>query len=121
MMNGPNIRIGGTTYIGPMCFFEAEHGGTIQIEERVDVGPGCIFLTTSHERGPLERRAGKLVAQDVVIGSGAWLGARVTALPGTRVGAGCIVGANSLLNDDYPPNTVIVGTPARVVRTIDDI
>jgi maltose O-acetyltransferase len=119
-MNGPGIRVDDSSYIGPNCFFEAEHGGTIHIDQAVDVGPGCIFLTTTHAHGPSWRRAGRLEARDVVIGPGAWLGARVTALPGTRVGRGCIVGANTLLNGEYPPSTVIVGTPGRVVRTIED-
>ena len=119
-MSGGNVKIGKEVVIGPGCFFEARHTASIRIDERVSIGPYCILITTTHENGTPVRRAGQLISDDITIGVGTWLGTRVTVLPGTNIGAGCIVGANSLLRGEYPPNTLIVSPPARAVSTIEE-
>jgi len=55
-----------------------------------------------------------------VIGNGAWLGACVTVLPGSRVGEGSVVGAGSLVIGEVPPGVIAVGRPARVRRNTDE-
>jgi lipopolysaccharide O-acetyltransferase len=55
----------------------------------------------------------------VLIDDGAWLGQNVVILPGVTIGAGAVVGANSVVRHDVPPRCVAVGAPARVVRTLD--
>ncbi len=52
----------------------------------------------------------------IVIGDGAWLGARVTVLDGVTVGEGAIIGAHSLVNKEVPPMSISFGTPAKVLR-----
>lgn len=52
---------------------------------------------------------------DVVVGEECWLGANVTLLPGAKLSRGCVVGANSVINKEYPPYAVVVGSPARIV------
>ena len=49
------------------------------------------------------------------IGAGAQLGVNVTVLPGVRIGAGCVVGAGSVVTQDLPDGTLAYGNPARVV------
>ncbi len=58
---------------------------------------------------------GCTVEDDCLIGMGAIL------LNGARIGAGCIVGANALVteNKEFPDNSLIVGAPAKAVRTLD--
>jgi maltose O-acetyltransferase len=119
-MVGPGIWIGRSTYVGPHCHMYSERGGVIKIGESVDIGPGCLILTVTHVMGTSQRRAGPGVVADVDIGTGSWLGARVTVLPGCRLGPGCVVGAGTLLNSVYPPNSLVVGTPGRVVRTLEE-
>ena len=53
---------------------------------------------------------------DTVVGNDAWLGYRVTVLPGVRIGDGAIVGAGAVVTADVPPYAVAVGNPARVLR-----
>jgi lipopolysaccharide O-acetyltransferase len=55
----------------------------------------------------------------VEIADGAWLGENVVVGPGTRIGLGAVIGANSVVLDDVPDHSVAVGAPARVVRRID--
>ena len=51
---------------------------------------------------------------DVFIGRGA------TILPGVTIGPRAIVGAGSVVSKDVPPNSVVAGNPARVIRTLDE-
>lgn len=53
---------------------------------------------------------------DVVIEEDVWIGANATILAGVTIGRGAIVGANALVTKDVPPYTLVVGSPARVVR-----
>ncbi|WP_052722968.1 DapH/DapD/GlmU-related protein [Methanosarcina lacustris] len=54
--------------------------------------------------------------QNVIIGQGCWIGARVTILGRVRIGKGCVIGAGSLVNKDIPDWSVAVGVPAKVIR-----
>ncbi len=49
-----------------------------------------------------------------------WLGANVTVLPGVTIGDDAVVGAGSVVTKDVPARTVAVGSPARLVRTIEE-
>ena len=50
---------------------------------------------------------------------GAWIGQNAMLMPGVRVGAYAVIGANSVVRDDVPSGCVAVGTPARIVRRWD--
>lgn len=55
----------------------------------------------------------------VIIGDNVWIGEQVVVLPGTRIGAGCVVGANSVVNGVYPAKSIIAGSPAKVIKRYD--
>jgi len=58
-------------------------------------------------------------AQDIEIGDDVWLGANTTILKGTKIGAGSVVAASAVvLSGDYPPNSLLAGNPAKVVKTL---
>jgi acetyltransferase-like isoleucine patch superfamily enzyme len=52
----------------------------------------------------------------VEIGDGVWLAARVTVLPGSRIGAGAVIAAGSVVAGDIPAGNVAGGIPARILR-----
>ena len=54
---------------------------------------------------------------DTIIERHVWLGQDVLLLSTTRIGFGSVVGARSVLRGEAPPRALLVGTPARVVRT----
>ena len=60
-----------------------------------------------------------LTCKPVLIKEGAWIGAGATILPGVSVGKYAIVGACAVVTKDVPDYAVVVGTPARVVKTLD--
>jgi len=53
------------------------------------------------------------------IGRNCFIGMGARIQPGTVLGDGCVVGANSVVRGEYPENSVLVGAPARIVRSYD--
>ena len=68
------------------------------------------------ETPPLER---SYQIEPVSIGDKTWIGDNVCILPGTRIGRGSVVGANSVVRGVFPDYCVIVGAPARIVKRYD--
>jgi carbonic anhydrase/acetyltransferase-like protein (isoleucine patch superfamily) len=62
----------------------------------------------------------KAILHGCVIGPGSLIGMGATILNGARIGAGCLVGANALIleNQSYPDGSLIVGAPAKAIRTM---
>jgi lipopolysaccharide O-acetyltransferase len=56
---------------------------------------------------------------DTIIGDRVWLGNGVVVLPGVHIGNGAIIGANSVVIANIPPESIAAGAPARVVKTFD--
>lgn len=111
------LQIGAHCYLNEQVTFNL--GGGVVLEDGVSVGMDCLFLTVTHEIGRPDFRAGRALARDVRVGRGAWLGARVTVLPGVTVGAGAVIGAGAVVTRDIPPHVLAVGVPAHVVRSLE--
>src|SRR5258707_888835 len=111
-----NLLIGEGCWFNIACLFDL--GAQIRIGNKVSMGHGVLILTRSHEVGTSEQRALTLLVKPVNIGSGVWLGSRSTILPGVTIGDGAIVAAGSVVNKGGPPQTLVAGVPARIVRKI---
>jgi maltose O-acetyltransferase len=113
----------GLLSVGPGCWFNVRC--TLDVQAELNIGDGVrlgqevMILTQTHEMGPSARRAGALCARPVRIGDGAWIGARATILPGVTVGRGAVVAAGAVVVHDVPPDTLVAGVPARVIRSLD--
>jgi acetyltransferase-like isoleucine patch superfamily enzyme len=88
----------------------------VRIGANVMLGNYCIVADTEIPGVGEPPGAPSLDARAVEIGDGAWLAARVTVLPGTRIGAGAVIAAGSVVAGDIPPGKVAGGIPARVLR-----
>jgi maltose O-acetyltransferase len=111
-----NLLIGEGCWFNIDCVFDL--GAQIRIGSKAYVGHGVLVLTRSHEVGTSQQRALALLAKPVNIGNGVWLGSRSTILPGVTIGEGAIVAAGSVVHRDVPPNTLVAGVPARVVKQL---
>jgi acetyltransferase-like isoleucine patch superfamily enzyme len=60
-----------------------------------------------------------LTCEEIIIKKGAWIGAGASILPGVTVGKYAIVGAGAIVTKDVPDYAVVVGIPAKVVKTLD--
>lgn len=61
----------------------------------------------------------KPIVKPVKIGKRVWCGVNVTILAGVQVGDDVVIGAGTLVNKSIPSNSVVVGVPARIIKTID--
>ncbi len=93
--------------------------GPFVVGDNVMIGPELLVLTTTHHyddgSGHVWERGAEGFAP-VKVGDGAWIGARVTLLPGVTLGRWCVIGAGAVVTRDIPDYGVAVGVPARVVR-----
>jgi acetyltransferase-like isoleucine patch superfamily enzyme len=109
---GKNLTLGKDVFINIGCRFQ-DTGG-ITIGDGTLIGHGSTLTTLNHSVDP-DRRA-DMTPAPIVIGRKAWLGAAVTVVPGVTIGDGAIVGAGAVVTHDVPPNAVIAGVPAKLIR-----
>ena len=110
------LTIGANCYLNENITFNL--GGAVAIEDNVSVGMECLFITNTHELGSPDFRAGAVHAKPIKVGHGAWLGARITVLPGVTIGAGAVIAAGAVVTKDIPPNVLAGGIPAKVIREL---
>ena len=111
------IQIGHRVRIGSRCHLWAgPRDGRILIGDDVLFGPE-VMLTAATYRYDLGSPVTDqpMAEADIVIGNDVWLATRALVLPGTRLGDGCIVAAGAVVRGDFPPMSIIAGSPARVV------
>jgi maltose O-acetyltransferase len=90
----------------------------ITIGADVQIGPNVQLLTPTHPLEPGPRRAKLEAAEPITIEDNVWLGGGVIVLPGVTIGENTVVGAGSVVTRDLASDSVAVGSPARVVRTL---
>jgi maltose O-acetyltransferase len=91
----------------------------IHIGDDVQIGPYVQLLTPTHPLEPGLRRAKWEAAEPIAIGDNVWLGGGVIVCPGVTIGANTVVGAGAVVTSDLPASVLALGTPARVVRTLE--
>ncbi len=111
-----NLEIGSDCFINAECLFDAT--APIVVGDHVAFGHGVLITTSHHEFGHPRRRSGELHPLPVRIGHGAWLGSRVTVLPGVQIGEGAVVAAGAVVARDIEAHTLVAGVPAREVRRL---
>ncbi len=94
----------------------------VVIEDNVFIGHGVMFINDSYPRatadGKLQTEADWKVER-TTIKKGASIGTGSTILANVTIGENAIVGAGSVVTKDVPPNTIVAGNPARVLRSIE--
>jgi carbonic anhydrase/acetyltransferase-like protein (isoleucine patch superfamily) len=104
-IRGDNERIviGSGSNVQDGCIMHTDPGFPLTIGPRCTIGHGVILH-------------GCTIAEESLIGMGA------TVLNGARIGRNCLVGAKALVTErkEFPDNSLIVGAPARAVRTLDE-
>ena len=111
---GQFIRLGKNVFINHNCSF-LDIGG-VTIEDDVQIGPSVKLTSENHPLDPADRKT--VLLQPILIKRNAWIGAGATILPGVTVGENAVVAAGAVVNRDVPPNTVVAGIPAKVVKTL---
>ncbi|MFT3868878.1 MAG: acyltransferase [Nibricoccus sp.] len=95
----------------------------VEIEDEVFVGHGVMFTNDLFPRATAA--GGKLQTEadwtciKTLIKRGASIGSNATILCGITIGENALIGAGSVVTKDVPANAVVVGNPARVIKTLD--
>src|SRR5436190_3197221 len=113
---GSHIRVGARVFVN--CGLVALDVAAITIGDDVQIGPNVQLLTPTHPLDAKLRRAKWEAAQPIVIEENAWLGGGAIVLPGVTVGENAVVGAGAVVTKAVPPNVVVAGNPARVIRSL---
>ena len=111
---GKNTTLGKRIFINAGCKFQ-DQGGVI-IGDDCLIGHNTVLATLNHDLDPSKRA--DLHPAPIVIGRNVWIGANVTVLPGVTIGDNAVIAAASVVTKDVPDDTVVVGSPARAVRTV---
>ena len=112
---GDEIRVGRNVFVNQNCTFY-DLGG-LDIGDDVLIGPNVSLITAGHPLEPSQRRT-TTIGKPIVIGKGVWIAAGATIIGGVTVGENSVVAAASVVTKDVPPNTLVGGNPARVIRLI---
>ncbi|MFC3038649.1 2,3,4,5-tetrahydropyridine-2,6-dicarboxylate N-acetyltransferase [Virgibacillus xinjiangensis] len=110
IMMGAMINIGSVVGEGTMIDMNAVLGGRATVGKNCHVGAGSVLA------GVIEPPSAKpvVVEDDVVIG------ANVVVLEGVTIGKGAVVAAGAIVTKDVEPNTLVGGTPAKVLKELDE-
>jgi acetyltransferase-like isoleucine patch superfamily enzyme len=137
MMIGNNVTIGRATIGASKVYDEPilsigdntslHYGIIISVAKEVRIGRNCLFAVNclimdsdDHPMDPVKRAAGQPVekgmVRPVIIGDNVWVGAFSAILKGVSIGDNAVVATHSVVTRDVPPNSVVAGAPARVVK-----
>lgn len=113
---GKGFKIGNNCGIGEYCFFGA--AGGIEIGNDVIMGQNVRFHSENHNYSDvtIPIRMQGVTNKGIKIGNDCWIGAGAVLLDGAELGDGCVVAANSVVSKKFSKNSVIAGTPAKVIK-----
>lgn len=111
-----DLRIYGSSY----AMFSTEPW-LIALGQNVHIVGGTIFIT--HDGGTLVLR-NKIpdleLTKPITVGNNVYIGARCIIMLGVNIGNNVIIGAGSIVTKNIPDNSVAVGVPARVIKSLDE-
>lgn len=114
---GADISVGRNVFVNQNCTFY-DLGG-LDIADDVMIGPNVNIITSSHPVEPSKRRD-FVVAKPILIERNVWIAAGATVIGGVTVGENSVVAAGAVVTRDVPPNTLVGGNPAGIIRSLGD-
>ncbi|MFW5841411.1 MAG: DapH/DapD/GlmU-related protein, partial [Planctomycetota bacterium] len=93
-------------------------GGQLTIGSRVLFGPAVQIYAATHPIDAATRATGLENGKDVSIGSDVWVGGGAIICPGVTIGDRSVVAAGAVVVKDVPPDVVVGGNPARLIKQL---
>ncbi len=109
------LTVGNYSVINARCRIDTR--GSITIGTGVSISSDVIILTADHEK---DENGKKDRERPVVIHDYAWIGTRAIILPGVTIGRGAKIAAGAIVTKNVPPQTLVAGVPAKIIRTHED-
>lgn len=82
------------------------------------IGPNVSIITAGHALDPAQRRV--TIGNPIVIERNVWIAAGATIIGGVTVGENSVVAAGAVVTRNVPPNSLVGGNPARLIRSVVD-
>tara|TARA_A100001011_G_scaffold400442_1_gene515026 strand:- start:4795 stop:5235 length:441 start_codon:yes stop_codon:yes gene_type:complete len=117
IINNPeNISLGERVSIHQFTYFDAQ--GEIEIGNNVAIGNHVKLITSDHvfDKSDVPIKDQGIETNKITIKDNVWIGAGATILKGVVIGENSIIGAQSLVNKNIPPNVIAVGVPCKVIK-----
>lgn len=113
---GYNVTVGDNFFLNVNC--KLMDSGKITIGNNVFIAPNVCIITEEHAMDVEQRLAGLEYTHPVTIGDNVWICAGAIVLPGVTIGANSVIGAGSVVTKDIPQDSLAVGNPCRVIRSL---
>jgi galactoside O-acetyltransferase len=115
---GVHTHVGSSVYLNTGATIVDD--SPVHIGDRVMFGPHVTLATAGHPLHPGSRATGAQFSAPIVVEDDVWIGANVTVLPGVTIGHGSVVAAGAVVTANVPPEVVVGGVPAVVLRAITE-
>lgn len=113
---GKNIELGDNVYFNFNCVLLDV--AKIIIGSNTLLGPNVQIYTAGHPLDPKLRREGQEFGKTIRIGDDVWIGGSAILCPGVTIGDRSIIAAGSIVTKDVPPDTVVGGNPAKIIKSL---
>jgi acetyltransferase-like isoleucine patch superfamily enzyme len=111
-----SFTLGSRTIVLQMAYINPTK--PVTIGDDTGIGGHCLIFTHGAWLNALDGYP--VTYEPVTLGKSVWLPWRVFVMPGTTIGDGSVIGANSLVQGTIPPSSLAVGSPAKVIRSAPD-
>jgi len=108
-----HVRIGNNVRIHSQAFIPEES----ILEDGCWIGPNVVITNAMYPLSPNVKNELK----GAIIRKNAKIGANATLLPGIEIGENALVGAGAVVTKDVPPNKVVAGNPAKIIKDISEL
>ena len=123
-LRNQGIRIGKYCHIGDpkTITIDCTRPYLVEIGDNVRMNTGFTLLTHDFATSVLTNVYGDFIPSSgkVSIGNNVYFAQKCTVLKGVTIGNNCIIGYGSLVNKDIPDNSVVAGSPARIICTLEE-
>ena len=111
---GARLSIGAKTFIN--------YGTSLSAHQSITIGQRCkighyVFMMDNDQHDLVDRTR-LPESRPIVLEDDVWVAAHAIILPGVRIGRRAVIGAGSNVTHDVPPETIVAGNPARVIRSV---
>lgn len=119
-----DIYAGGKIYVNPNAVLKLgsgyiNHNVNISVFKEVSIGEGCVISENVIIRDSDNHKIkgnNKLETASIKIGHHVWIGMNAVVLKGVTIGDGAIIAAGAVITHDVPPNTLVAGVPAKIIK-----